>query len=108
MVDQFPPQSKVVMCAYFVLLSSIFIPFDMNENVDSEGDYGIKRRLLVFALMLFPVAASIYTINCLVVGNCQLWAWYHAILISIWCGGVFVAAITNIKSIPRLFVPKKN
>lgn len=99
MFDRFPPQTKLVMCAYIVLLSSIFIPFDMHENVENKGEYGLERRLLVFALMLFPVIVSIYTINCLVVGKCELWAWYNAMLIAIWCSGVFVAAITNVKSV---------
>jgi len=97
LLEPFPIQTKLVFLAYAIVLFSVFIPFDMNDNVRTKGVYGLNKRLLVFFLMLFPIAASIYTINCLVVGKCETWAWYNAIIIMIWCTGVFFASLTNIK-----------
>ena len=100
MKTQFPTQTKFVAVAYVILLVSIFVPFDMNENIEvgANSSYGLKKRVVVFLLMLFPITVSIYTINCLVVGNCEIWAWYNAILVMIWCCGVFMTAVTNIKT----------
>ena len=98
MVNKFPIQTRLVALAYIILLVSIFIPFEMNENVDVKGSYGLKKRIIVFLLMLFPISVSIYTINCLVVGDCDLWAWYNAILVIVWCCGVFLTALTNVKT----------
>ena len=86
-------QMKLSLLGYAILLISIFIPYqDTNKN---SIPYNLKRRLQTFFLMLIPITVSIYSINCMVVGKCELWAWYNSFIIFIWSFIVFLICLTS-------------
>lgn len=92
-------QTKLVIAAYSALLISIFIPIHkLNDpNIDNNNEYNLKHRIKVLLMMLLPISASIYTIQCMVKGKCEVWAWYNSITIFIWCIFVLIISIMNIK-----------
>jgi ABC-type transport system involved in multi-copper enzyme maturation permease subunit len=76
--------------AYLVMIIVILLPFDISPVVDSEVastlsiKYNFGQRLYLVLLMVIPIALSIYTINCFVVGKCVIWSWIHAVIVVIW------------------------
>jgi hypothetical protein len=53
-----------------------------------EGEAAVKvpfsLRLLIVILLLVPFALSVYSINCMMVGNCVIWSYIQAIMIALW------------------------
>ena len=80
-------QMKLTLLGYIILLISIFIPYqDTNKKL---LPYNLKKRIQTFILMLIPISVSLYSINCMVIGKCELWAWYNSFIIFIWSLIVF-------------------
>jgi hypothetical protein len=106
-----PPQTKLIVVAYLILLASTLVPFEVierpmdgvsknaatNAATNKNVAYGLRRRLWIMLMMVLPIIVSVYTIHCLVVGKCEMWAWYNSIVVFVWCCGVFVAALINIR-----------
>ena len=85
-------QTKLVVVAYSLLMVSTFIPFQQMNHKPVK--YNLKKRVYTVLTMLIPILASIYSINCLTVGKCEMWAWYQSIVIFAWCFSVFLMTLT--------------
>ena len=84
---------KLSLLGYTILLLSVFIPYQ--DTKKKMLPYKLEKRLQVLFLMLFPISVSLYTINCMVVGKCELWAWYNSFIIFIWCSLVFFIGLCS-------------
>ena len=79
----------IAFVAYIVLALVIICPFDL-PAVDQETgkDYIVKydfsQRLIVLLLMTIPIALSVYTINCMMAGNCVLWSYVVSVITAFW------------------------
>lgn len=79
----------IALIAYVVLAFVIILPFEF-PVVDQETgeEYIVKfdfaQRLIVLLLMLIPIALSVYTINCMMAGNCVLWSYVVSFLSVFW------------------------
>jgi len=44
--------------------------------------YFIMALIILLLLLLIPIALSVYSVNCMIVGNCWIWSYCNAILIA--------------------------
>lgn len=68
--------------SYIILAFIVLLPLGVTEKGGPKYDIG--KRILVVIVMLIPIALSIYSINCMVVGGCHVWAWIQGIAIAFW------------------------
>lgn len=93
-------QAIVAVVGYIILGIVVLLPYDMYvQDEDSEGGqekrpYNAGSRVLLLILLLFPFALGVYTINCMVVGDCQVWSWIVSLATLLWAAVVVVSAIT--------------
>jgi len=92
-------QAAVAVLGYIILGVVVLLPYDMyvqDEETDSQEKrpYNAGSRILLLILLLFPFALGVYTINCMVVGGCQVWSWIVALATLLWAAIVIVSAIT--------------
>jgi hypothetical protein len=75
------PPAYVAAIAYLVLLVIILLsPIAVDDS--TKSNFG--NRLLSVFFMLIPIALSVYSINCYVVGGCHIWSWINVIGILLW------------------------
>lgn len=79
----------VALCGYALLFLIILLPIDMysydNKNsVYKKDKYHFGGRLILAILLAFPFLLSVYSVNCMVVGGCDIWSWIVAILTLLW------------------------
>lgn len=87
----------ITLIAYIILALIIILPFEIPVKDDQTGQilvlkYNFVERLLVLLLMTLPIALSVYSINCMVVGNCELLSYLLAFLTVIWVAIMVVMA----------------
>lgn len=90
----------VALVGYAILIFIVLLPIDMYVYDDKSGRYVKKQysfgyRALIALLLLFPFLLSVYSTNCMVVGDCILWSWIVAILTIVWAILIVVAALTS-------------
>jgi hypothetical protein len=86
---QLASQAHVVFIAAVVLAIALLIPTRINVVDPDTGnlrvlEYDLKKRLAMILLLSLPLAVHIYTINCMVVGHCNVFSWFIASLILVW------------------------
>lgn len=76
----------IALIAYFIMALIILLPFDISTTMPEEEKYkyDIKRRFKILLLLLIPIALSVYSVQCMMVGNCILWSYFNAILIALY------------------------
>ena len=79
------PQTQFVI-ASIILLAIVLLS---RKNLNS------KKRVHIIITLLIAVTPSLYSINCLISGKCVVWAWYNAILLSVWCISASLISIKN-------------
>ena len=87
----------IALVSYLVLALIIILPFEIPVKDDNTGQivvlkYNFVERLLVLLLMTLLIVLSIYSINCMVVGNCELLSYLIAFLTVIWVAIMVVMA----------------
>lgn len=81
--------------AYATLVAAVFLGIVvlLPRNIkvyDPETDkvqiveYSLKSRLVMLILLSIPMIVHIYAINCMVSGQCHLFAWVVATLLILW------------------------
>jgi len=88
----------IALVAYIILALVIILPFEFPVTDQETGkDYIVKydfaQRLIVLLLMSIPIALSVYTINCMIAGNCLLWSWVVSFLTVFWVILFIITAI---------------
>ena len=46
--------------------------------------YNFGQRLLLCLLLCIPFALSVYSVNCMMVGNCLWWSWIVTVATVLW------------------------
>ena len=90
----------VALVGYAILIFIVLLPFDMYVYDEKSGQYVKQRysfgyRAIIALLLLFPFLLSIYSVNCMVVGDCILWSWVVALLTLLWAVLIVVASLTS-------------
>lgn len=84
--------------AYVIMVLTILLPFEFPAYDEVTGEeyivkYDLSQRLIALLLMTIPIALSIYTINCMVTGNCMLWSYVVAIVTVLWVAIFVITAM---------------
>ena len=79
----------VAIVAYSVLCILVLLPIDLevwDEKTQKyvKQKYNFWTRLLLLFLLLFPYILSIYSLNCMMVGGCDVWSWVVGIVTIVW------------------------
>lgn len=90
----------VTLIGYAILVFIVLLPLDMYTYDDKTGKYVKQRysfgyRLLVALLLLFPFILSVYSVNCMMVGNCHILSWIIALITLLWA---IVITVTTFSS----------
>lgn len=73
----------VASIAYLVLLVIILLtPGVTSTAATPSSTFGSRVMFVIF--MLIPIALSVYSINCYVIGGCYVWSWLNVVGIVIW------------------------
>jgi hypothetical protein len=80
----------IALFSYLVLGAIILFPFKYSTTDPDTGrvvdvtEYDFGARIIAILLLAFPVALSVYSINCLVIGSCYLYSYIVAGLTAVW------------------------
>ena len=88
----------IAAIAYAVMVIVILLPFEFPAYDEVTGEeyvvkYDLGQRLIALLLMTIPIALSIYTINCMMTGNCMMWSYVVAIVTVIWVAIFVITAM---------------
>jgi hypothetical protein len=76
--------TQLVFVSFVFLSITLIVHRHLNAN----------DRLAILAILTIAMLPSLYSINCLVGGDCVIWAWYNSIILTFWC---ISAALVSIK-----------
>lgn len=88
----------IAFIGYIILAVTIVLPFEY-PVYDEVNDttyivkYDFSQRILMLLLMTIPIILSIYSINCMMGGNCVLWSYVVSIITVIWVAIFVISAI---------------
>lgn len=93
----------IAAVAYLVMAVIILLPFNVSNTVQPEfqelsSGYVFTQRLFIVLLMLIPIALSIYSLNCFVVGKCVTWSYINAAIVVVWVILFVIAAVLSSRS----------
>jgi len=97
----------VAAVAYLIMVITILMPFEFPAYDEVTGEeyvvkYDFGQRLIALLLMTIPIVLSIYTINCMITGDCRMWSWVVSIVTVIWVAiFVITAMIYTFKKAPK-------
>jgi hypothetical protein len=83
---------------YIVLALVVILPFkypvvDQNTGEEYVVKYDFANRLVVLLVMAIPIALSVYSINCMMVGKCMIWSYIVAIIGVYWVALFVIMAL---------------
>jgi fumarate reductase subunit D len=92
----------VALVGYIILCIVVLVPFDMyvydqQNNKYVKTPYSFGNRILIVVLLFFPFFLGVYSVNCMMVGDCRIWSWIVAIATLLWACIVIITAI-NLRS----------
>ena len=75
----------IAFIGYIILALVIILPFKY-PVVDDNGeeyvvDYDFATRLIILLILAIPIALSVYSINCLMSGQCVVWSYIVALIV---------------------------
>ena len=90
----------VALIGYAILVFIVLLPVDMYSYDDKSDKYVKQRynfpyRLLIALLLLFPFLLSVYSVNCMMVGNCVAWSWIVAVITILWAAIIAVTTFST-------------
>lgn len=85
----FSTPALIALIAYVILALVIVLPFEFPVTDERTGEvvvvkYDLTERIIVLILLIIPVGLSVYTINCMMVGNCLLWSYIVSLISVFW------------------------
>ena len=90
-------QAWLAVIGYSLVAVAVLLPIKGSKDPKNQPEYNLADRLLVILAMLIPMALSVYTINCLVMGSsgmwCDKWSWLNAALVFIWSVLIFGVSV---------------
>jgi len=105
-VGSLSKQASLAVAGYILVAIAVLLPTQTTSD-DKNAPYNAFDRILVIFAMLIPMALSVYTINCLVVGKsgmwCDKWSWLNAAIVFVW--SVLIFAISLYGSFVPLDIP---
>lgn len=90
--------ATIAFIGYIVMAVFVILPFEYpvyDEVKDSTYivKYNLGQRLITLLLMTIPIALSIYTINCMMAGQCVVWSYIVSVTTVLWIALFVLSAI---------------
>lgn len=84
----------MMLVAYCVMALIILLPLEMPVYDEQTGEYTVieynfGHRILMLLFIAIPVIASVYSVQCMMVGECTVWSYIVSIVHVFWVA-VFV------------------
>lgn len=103
-------QAWLLAICNFVIFVSVVISVFLIKDDGEQGKKGTALFKTVIALLsfLFVMALQVYSLNCMVFGNCLLWSWIVSVFAAIGCIAyicVFVYVVVLKKTSIKQSVP---
>lgn len=78
----------IALIAYVILAITVLLPFEYPVE-DEQGktfivEYNLPKRLIMILLMAIPIALSVYSINCMMVGQCTTLSYVVSLMTVFW------------------------
>lgn len=91
------PQAYMVLIAALVMGTVLLMPSNIRiYDPDTENivavPYNWRERLMMVFFLSLPMIVHIYSVNCLVTGSCNMFAWIVSALIVLWIVSFLVIA----------------
>ena len=79
----------IMVVAYIIVGVVILLPFELKVYNDATQEfeiiqYNLAHRILLILYLLLPVCLHIYSVNCMMVGNCTIWSYVYTFIHVIW------------------------
>lgn len=79
----------IALVGYLLLGFVVLMPFDMytydeQSNKYVKTGYSFGQRCLLLLILCLPFFLAIYSVNCMMVGNCKVWSWIVAGATLLW------------------------
>ena len=81
--------AAIMLIAYGIMIVTIILPFEIPLYNDETNQYDVIQynfwqRILLILYLALPVIASVYSVNCMVVGNCNIWSYVVTFVHVLW------------------------
>ncbi len=94
-VSSFNPSTFLTTPAYILLIAYVIVgivillPFELKVYNDVSQEYEIieykfMHRLLLILYLLLPIILHVYSVNCMMVGNCTIWSYVYTFIHVTW------------------------
>jgi len=88
----------IAFIAYAILALVIILPFEFPVTDERTGEthivkYNLTERFVALLLLIVPTALSVYTINCMMAGNCVLWSYVVSFVSVFWVVLFIISAL---------------
>jgi hypothetical protein len=80
------PQAKIAAVGYGVVFLMVLVKSLTEWYQEKINATSTAMTILLLLLVGASYALSVYGINCMVVGNCEIWAWINAIAVVVIAG----------------------
>lgn len=82
-----------LIMAFIVLLPLSNTTYKLSDDSPTPYKQTFGYRLLLVLILLIPIALSVYSINCMMVGKCVVWSYVQAAFIALWVVLFVVASL---------------
>ena len=84
------PQAKAATVGYLLLLAAVISSVVTQNKKEKEGMKLSDVEILILVLLIaIGYVLSIFSINCMVVGKCDIWAWINSIVVIVFAVAMF-------------------
>ena len=88
----------IALIGYAIMAIIILLPFEYPVYDEKKGKkvyikYDLGQRIVTLLLMTIPIILSVYSINCMMSGNCLVWSYIVAIGTVLWIAMFVISAI---------------
>lgn len=90
----------IALVAYVILTITVLLPFEYPVQNEQTGktyivEYNLSQRLIMVLLMAIPIALSVYSINCMMVGQCTTLSYVISLLTVFWIAVFVIVAFAT-------------
>lgn len=88
----------IAFVGYIIMVLVVLLPFEYPVYDESNDKvyvvkYDFSQRLITLLLLTIPIALSVYTINCMMAGQCMLWSYAVSIMTVFWVALFVIGAL---------------
>jgi len=88
----------IALIGYAIMAIIILLPFEYPVYDEKKGKkvyikYDLGQRIVTLLLMTIPIILSVYSINCMMSGNCLVWSYIVAIGTVLWIAMFVISAL---------------